>query len=237
MFGSFGAMLSEARLRDADEQERKDARWESRRQNDSDIDWGDNDEVPEDGVDEISNGLGGMDLDPDLEPDLKVMQRFVKGMSAEGLRHVTIDDIEDQERMRIEDEEEDDENDSHGSSSNSSDDDEEEKAVFELEEEILIAESQGERAHGPSPSESDEEDSSDDELSPSGKFKAKLRRMREKSRATQSAEQAPVDGESSDASLPPRSRANADEEYISRIEVYYFHSTSWRLIVLPIGFA
>ena len=228
-FALFGAMLSESQLRDADERERRDVRWESRRQDDSDVNWGDDDDdVPEnDGVDEVSNGLGGMDLDPDLEPDLEAMKGFVKSMSAEGSRHVTMDDIEDQERMRLEDEEEEedyDSNDSHDGSDSSDEEDEEEKAVFEAEEEILVAESQGERPRGLSPSESsdEEEDSSDDELSPRGNFKARLRRAREKSRTTRPATEAPEDEDSSDAPFPPWNRANSDDDYIAHIEVCYF---------------
>ncbi|OJA21051.1 hypothetical protein AZE42_11869 [Rhizopogon vesiculosus] len=226
-FGSFGAILSEARLRDADERERRDDRWETRRQDDSDIDWGDGDEVPDnDGIDDVSNGLGGMDLDPDLEPNLEAMKGFVKSMSAEGSRHVTMDDIEDQERMRIEDEEDDDDddddddNDSHATSNDTSDEeDEEEKAAFEVEEEILIAELQGERAGGLSPAQysDEEEDSSDDELSPRGNFQARLRRVREKARAAQPATEAPGDDEMSDSSFPLWSRADADDDYVAHI--------------------
>lgn len=226
-FASFGAMLSEAQLRDADERERRDVRWESRRQDDSDINWGDDDDVPEnDGVDEVSNGLGGMDLDPDPEPNLEAMKGFVKSMSMEGSQHVTMDDIEDQERMRLEDEEEDDdENDSHDGSNDSSDEeDEEEKAMFEVEEKILIAESQGERPRGLSPSESSDEDSdsSDDELSPRGNWEARLRRTREKSRTTRPATEAPEDEDSSDTHFLPWNRANADDDYIAHIEVCCF---------------
>ncbi|KAG1889924.1 hypothetical protein F4604DRAFT_1707448 [Suillus subluteus] len=174
MFGSFGAILSEARLRDADERERKSARWESRRKDDSDVDFGDDedDAAPvNDGVEEVSIGLGGMDLDPDLEPDLEAMKGFVQSMSAEGSRHRTIDEIQD--------EEEDDGSDSHGSYNDTSDEeDKEENAVFEVEEEMLIAESEGGRPHEASRSDHSDEadDSSDDELSPRANFQARLRR-------------------------------------------------------------
>ncbi|KAG2120267.1 107-domain-containing protein [Suillus clintonianus] len=244
MFGSFGAILSEARLRDADERERKDIRWETRRRGDDDIDWGDDDidwgdddedgdgsgdgsGVPEnDGVDEVSNGLGGMDLDPDLEPSLEAMKGFVHSMSAEGSRYRTMDDIEDEQRMRIEDEEEDDGSDSHGSYSDTSDEeDKEEKAVFEVEEDMLVAESEGGKPHEPLPSgDSDEgEDSSDDdELSPGGNFKARLHRLREKSRSTKPATAAPAGDsegdEEDDASFPRWNRGDSDNDYIAGIE-------------------
>ncbi|KAG1739337.1 hypothetical protein EDB19DRAFT_856463 [Suillus lakei] len=227
MFGSFGAILSEARLRDADERERKSVRWASRRKDDSDVDFGDDDEddVPaNDGVDELSSGLGGMDLDPDLEPDLEAMKGFVQSMSAEGSRHRTMDDIQDEERMRIEDEEEDDGSDSRGSYNNTSDEeDKEETAVFEVEEEILIAESEGGRPREPSRSDhSDEaEDSSDDDLSPRGNFQARLRRVREKSRSTKPAiavAEGDSDQEESDTTFPSWNRGDSDDDYIAQIE-------------------
>jgi hypothetical protein len=228
MFGSFGAILSEARLRDADERERKSVRWESRRKDDSDVDFGDDDEddAPvNDGVDEVSIGLGGMDLDPDLEPDLEAMKGFVQSMSAEGSRHCTIDEIQDEERMRIEDEEEDDGSDSHGSYNDTSDEeDKEETAVFEVEEEILIAESESGRPREPSRSDySDEaDDSSDDELSPRANFQARLRRVREKSRSIKPATAAAGDDsdeEETDTPFPPWNRGDSDDDYIARIEV------------------
>lgn len=222
MFGSFGAILSEARLRDADERERKSARWESRRKDDSDVDFGDDDEdgAPvNDGIDEVSVGLGGMDLDPDLEPNLEAMKDFVQSMSAEGSRHRTIDEIQDEE-----DEEEG--SDSHGSYNNTSDEeDKEEDAVFEVEEEILIAESEGERPHKPSRSDhSDEvEDSSDDddELSPGANFQARLRRVREESRSMKpatAAAESDSEEEESDDPFPPWNRGDSDEDYMARIE-------------------
>ncbi|KAG1854352.1 hypothetical protein C8R48DRAFT_721675 [Suillus tomentosus] len=226
MFGSFGAMLSEARLRDADERERKSARWESRRKDDSDVDFGDDDEddpPANDGVDEVSNGLGGMDLDPDVEPDLEAMKGFVQSMSAEGLRHRTIDEIQDEEQMRMEDEEEDG-SDSHGSYNNTSDEeDKEENAVFEVEEEILIAESEGGRPREPSPSDhpDETEDSSDDELSPGASFQARLRRVREKSRSMKpetTAAEGDSEEEESDASFPLWNRGDSDDYYIARME-------------------
>lgn len=222
MFGSFGAILSEARLRDADERERKSSRWESRRKDDSDVDFGDDDEDDppvNDGVDEVSVGLGGMDLDSDLEPNLEAMKGFVQSMSAEGSRHRTMDEIQDEE-------DEEDGSDSHGSYDNTSDEeDKEENAVFEVEEEILIAESEGGRPHELSRSDhSDEaEDSSDDddELSPGANFQARLRRVREKSRSMKPATAAAEsDSEEDDSDDPfaPWNRGDSDEDYMARIE-------------------
>ncbi|KAG1871369.1 hypothetical protein DFJ58DRAFT_763550 [Suillus subalutaceus] len=199
MFGSFGAILSEARLRDADER-------------------GAQETMPapvNDGVDEVSIGLGGMDLDPDLEPDLEAMKGFVQSMSAEGSRHRTIDEIQD--------EEEDDGSDSHGSYNDTSDEeDKEENAVFEVEEEMLIAESEGGRPHEASRSDDSDEadDSSDDELSPGANFQARLRRVREKSRSAKPATAAAGSDseEESDAPFPRWNRGDSDDDYIARIE-------------------
>ncbi|KAG1751253.1 uncharacterized protein EDB91DRAFT_1104286 [Suillus paluster] len=226
LFGSFGAILSEARLRDADERERRDVRWESRRKDDSDIDWGDGDDdvLEKDGIDEVSNGLGGMDLDPDLEPNLEAMKGFVQSMSAEGSRHVTMDDIQDEERTKMEDEEEEDDgSDSHGSYNDTSDEeDKEENAVFEVEEEILIAESEDTKPRGPSPSDDsdDGEDSSDDDLSPRANFQSRLHRVREKSRATKPETETPESDsdESSGDDFPRWNRGDADDDYIAQIE-------------------
>ncbi|KAH0828093.1 hypothetical protein J3R83DRAFT_3752 [Lanmaoa asiatica] len=107
-----GAMVSEARLRDEDAREKRHPRWETRRRGDSDVDWGTEDEnedgegeeEDEDGMDAVSNGLGGMEIDPDLVMDVNAMQGFLKSMSAEGSRFVTMDDIEDEARMQQEDE-------------------------------------------------------------------------------------------------------------------------------------
>lgn len=162
-FRAFGAMLSESRLRDADENERRDKKWETRRKDDSDIDWGDGDDNAEKpdmrtgtealvvgDVDEPSISEGGMELDPDVDLDVNAMLAFVQSMSAEGSRFVTIDDIEDKRRTIEEDQDRvsahtvegsTDEDDS--GSCNGSEEDQEEAAVLQLEEQLMIAESDG----------------------------------------------------------------------------------------------
>lgn len=188
-FGSFGAMVSEAQLHDVDEQERRDPKWETRRQDDSDIDWGDDDVADNDvsarmkrggagkavdDVDELSSGLDGMDVDPDV--DMKNMLGFVQSMSAEGSRFVTMDDIEDKQRMRKEDEE--------GAKSakisvtpsssdgdETEDNDDDDELTFQLEEEFMIAESEREIPSGRD--SSDEEGTSDEELNTIKKRKDK----------------------------------------------------------------
>ena len=93
-FGAFGAMHEEALLH------QEDPRRAERRRGDSDVDWGTSDEE----VDALSGDMGGMELDGDISLD--AMKSFAYSMSAEGSRHVTMDDIADTERMRQEDEEE-----------------------------------------------------------------------------------------------------------------------------------
>ncbi|KAL4073754.1 hypothetical protein J3A83DRAFT_2611447 [Scleroderma citrinum] len=169
-FGSFGAMMSEAQLHYADERERRDPKWETRRKDDSDIDWGNDDDADSnviqtkssgkgkaaDDVDKLSSGLDGMDVDPDASMDMSKMLSFVKSMSAEGSRFVTIDDIEDEQRMREEDEEGANEHvtpcssdvGEDGDEDGDEDEEEEEEAVFRLEEEFMVAESEKETSSG-----------------------------------------------------------------------------------------
>ena len=68
--------------------ERRDPRWEERRMDDSDIDWGDEDEVEEVVVSAKAKGKAkavydsdGMDVE-DL--DMEVLKSFVRGMSVDG---------------------------------------------------------------------------------------------------------------------------------------------------------
>lgn len=93
-FGAFGAMHEEALLHE------EDPRRAEQRRGDSDINWGTSDE--DDDVDALSADMGGMEIDGEI--DLQAMKRFVHSLSAEGSKHVTMDDIADTERMRKEDE-------------------------------------------------------------------------------------------------------------------------------------
>ncbi|KAK1230592.1 squalene synthetase-like protein [Marasmius sp. AFHP31] len=173
----------------------------------SDVDWGsasdDNDDAEEEGeegeeevraekdgtlrvVSVKGKGKGkskrrvaeaeGMDVDPELEMETGAMRSFVEGMNREW---VTMDDLEDERRMREED------RNIHvggvGSSGESEDDNdgEDEDAVMELEERILI----GEEAK-----EEDEDDWDDDDdeegedHSPKSGFQARLDRLRKQAR-------------------------------------------------------
>jgi hypothetical protein len=94
---------------------------------------------------------------PDLEVSVDAMQGFLKGVSADGSRFVTMDDIEDEARMRRGDgkgqggpdgssdseRSDNEEPDSEVDEDEEDEEDEEEEEVLNIEEEILIAESGG----------------------------------------------------------------------------------------------
>ncbi|KAI1794231.1 hypothetical protein LXA43DRAFT_166417 [Ganoderma leucocontextum] len=179
-FGSFGAAHEEAMLREVD------PRRDEQRRGDSDVDWGTSDDDV-DAVDALSADMGGMELDESI--DLAAMKRFVHSMSAEGSRHVTMDDVADVARMKDEDEDEgtrgpesaseDDEDEEGGENAGdmhasresageegpepeeSEDDDEETEAVMNAEEKLLIAEA-GDDVEGEDEDE-DEDDEEEDE--------------------------------------------------------------------------
>ncbi|KAI9571623.1 hypothetical protein HD554DRAFT_2168881 [Boletus coccyginus] len=228
----FDAMGTEADLKDRYAREKKNPRWETRRRGDSDLDWGTGDEdedqdevkMKEGGeVDALSNGLGGMEIDPDLDLDEDAMLGFLKSMGVEGSQYATIDLIEDEARMRREDGEGESQGAPEGSSDSECSDEEEagvdegeeeeeeeeEEKAFNAEEKVLIAES-----------ESDEElseDSDDDELSPRSSFQTRLRKIREQSRGRRPKV---VISEDEDEEVPqplPGTRSANDEEFIAHI--------------------
>ncbi|KZT04134.1 uncharacterized protein LAESUDRAFT_703719 [Laetiporus sulphureus 93-53] len=232
-FGSYGAMLSEAHLQEEVHGKEKDSRESEQRRGDSDVNWGDSDEDEGDAIDEISNGVGAMEIDTQIS--LEDMRRFVHSMSAEGSRHVTMDDVADTERMREEDEEE-----AAGrvsDSGSSSDENESERDRQEVEEEIENIFDEGERAlvgevhdqnggaKGEQPEEEDEEDeeeeeddddddddilSSDDEASPKSSFQARLAAIRARDRGKGRAD-------SSDDELE-MTRADDDDDFFAELE-------------------
>lgn len=210
-FSSFGASLAEAQLR------AEDPRADERRVGDSDLDWGDDSDA--DPVEELSNGIGDMEIDPDL--DERAMASFVKSMSAEGSRTVTMDDIADAERIRQEDEEDgSEESDGEEVDESSDEEDSEVEEVVRMEEEILIAEGQEvvfSEDEEPSSSSEDEDDS------PRRGFQARLQRIREnakgkgKAKATQ-----PPDSDEEDDDFEmnlDQSWADDDEDFIAHIQV------------------
>jgi hypothetical protein len=216
-FDAHGVM-SEARMKAEDAREKQRSRWESRRRGDSDVDWGTGDEgqdAVEDAVDVVSDGLGGMEIDPDLEIGVDAMLGFLKSMSTEGSQFVTMDDIEDEARMQREDEE------SQGGPDGSSDSersddvdkDEEEEAVFNVEEKILIAESEGDEEL------SEDSDDEDDEMSPKSGFQARLNRLREQSRGRRPKTAPETSDDEDTPEVLPWTRSAEDEEFIAHITV------------------
>lgn len=159
------------------------------------IDDGDGEEEK----DVLGGEEGGMDVDVDVggDGDLEAMKAFVRGMGAQGERHVTMDELEDEERMRREDAEDTQRGGGRGSSDEESDEkededgdemDEEMEAVLRVEERELIAEDgAGEDGENDEDEDEDEDDededsSEDDDGPPAGNFQARLERLRERSR-------------------------------------------------------
>ncbi|KAF8840896.1 hypothetical protein BDN67DRAFT_902575 [Paxillus ammoniavirescens] len=149
-------------------------------------------------------------------------------MSAEGSRFRTIDDIEDEARMRQEDEAG--AGGPTGSSDSGSSDEEEdceedaeEEMVFNVEEEILIAESGGEGdPNGDKDSEDISEDSTDDDgkRSPASSFQARLQKVRDRYQGplSKAAQEISDDDVSSGDGFPPWERGAEDEAFLTRIE-------------------
>lgn len=226
MFRSFGAIMSEAQLRGDEELRRgKDPRWEERRRGDSDIDWGEEDE--DDSVVDVSNGVGAMELDTDI--DLDAMKAFVNGMSANGGRHVTMDDIADEERMKQEEKE-----DPDGSGSDSDDiyhcaeewgkeessEDEDGEAVMFEEEELIMGEPIDLRVSDDDDSDSDCDDDIDIDQSPNTGFQARLQRLRKNSRGKTVEDARQFEDDTSDDDFFYGTvRGDEDDDFISHIEV------------------
>ncbi|KAK0448358.1 uncharacterized protein EV420DRAFT_1567546 [Desarmillaria tabescens] len=190
-FAALGANVADAQL-----YEDKDPRHDERRRGDSDVDWGDD---TDNEVDEVANGVDGMDLDPEIDWDVEAMKRFVGGLHENSK---TIDDIDDEERMREEDEED--------SDSQSEDDDDED------EESVRRAIEEGE-ARMLGDSDADEED-----VSPDFSFQTRLQQMREFSRSKQAENrgQGDNDGDSSDDEdvfFRNKTWAEKDDDFIAHI--------------------
>ncbi|KAG6862696.1 hypothetical protein C0991_010779, partial [Blastosporella zonata] len=217
LFGSFGAMMEEAKLRGVGYE--RDPRWDERRRGDSDVEWGDEDE-DEDG-DGAMGVAEGMQLDPELEIDGDAMRRFAKSMSAEGSRFVTMDDIADGVVMRLEDESGDEDGRDVGSSGEDEEDEttEDEKDIDEIvraEERMLIAEPGDVEME-----DSDEsgEDSDEVDTSPRTGFQARLERLRkrtnEKGKMRAMMQEASDDEEDEEDYFD---RAEEDEDFIEEIQ-------------------
>ncbi|KAK0502896.1 hypothetical protein EDD18DRAFT_1135523 [Armillaria luteobubalina] len=189
-FAALGANVAEAQL-----YESKDPRQDERRRGDSDVDWGDE---TDDEVDEVANGVDGMDLDPELKLDVEALKRFASGLDA---NFKTMDDIDDEERIRKEDEEED-----GSSESESENDDEDEESVrraIEEDETMMLGDS----------------DAGED-LSPNSSFQRRLQRIREGSSSKRAGKCRQVDEEtdsSGDDFFRNQTRAEEDDDFIAHM--------------------
>ncbi|KAK0445434.1 hypothetical protein EV421DRAFT_1796547 [Armillaria borealis] len=191
-FAALGANVAEAQL-----YEGKDPRQDERRRGDSDVDWGD---VTDNEVDEVASGVDGMDLDPELELDVEALKRFASGLDA---NFKTMDDIDDEERIRKEDEE-----DGSSESESENDDDEDEESVrraIEEDEVMMLGDSDAE-----------------EDLSPNSSFQARLQRMREGSNSKRAGKsrQADEDADSSDDDddfFRNKTWAEEDDDFIAHI--------------------
>lgn len=192
----FGAMVDDARLYDDEDVlfgDGKDSKWEHRRRGDSDVEWGTEDEdgqedeaskvavesaglvksekakgkekaLPEDDDVEADHGML-----IDSEIDVSAMKSFVGGlMGRDAGVHVTMEDLHIEERIKAEDEDG-----ASGGAEGSSDDDI--KGIFDLEERLMVGDSD----------EVEDDDESDDEadLTPKSSFQTRLDRLRAKSRS------------------------------------------------------
>ncbi|KAF7297523.1 hypothetical protein MIND_00986500 [Mycena indigotica] len=167
-FGASAAILAEARLRE------EDPRKNQRRKGDSDVDWGDSDE--DEGADEDT----GMLVDPDLDPS--ALARFARGLlSQEGGRWVTMDDVEDEIKMREEDESELVSGESGEDSGSESDED----PIVCAEEAAMV----GESSLSEEDDMSDSDYSEDLDQSPRAAFQTKLDRARQAAKGKQKADE------------------------------------------------
>lgn len=222
MFGSFGALMSKAQLRGGEDRKHRDPRWEERRRGDSDISWGDTDEDDDGGqvggaevtteLDEVANGVGAMKLDTDI--DIQAMRAFVRGMNANDGRHVTMDDIADEERMRLEDVQ------SDLGESEASDRDIEVEEGSVGDEDKLIRDTE-EMVMGDPPDEapSDSDDNEDEhseeiDQSPNTVLRTRLERLRKNTREKTAVDLYPMSEEDT----------SDDDDFIAYAEVYtYIH--------------
>ncbi|KAI0745631.1 hypothetical protein C8Q76DRAFT_639423 [Earliella scabrosa] len=237
-FGALGAMHAEEVLHEVD------PRRDEQRRGDSDVNWGTTDE--EDNVDALSVDMGGMDLDAEIS--LSAMKSFVHSMSAEGSRHVTMDDVADMERMREEDERVDvrgpESADEDGSdedveggkvgapddkvkgseggkpSDKTDDEDEEVEAIVRAEEEMFIGESDGEPdEHDGVDEEDDDGDGDDDSSDDEEGFQARLERLRSQHSKDKGKGKARAVDDSSDEEMSIHlTWADEDDEYADHIQ-------------------
>ena len=162
-FGSFGAIRAEAALREVDPQR------DEQRRGDSDVDWGGS-------TSEGSLEDGGMLVGHDA--NVCAMEAFVKGMSIAGSAQVTLDDLEDEARIRAEDEDEDKSDGESAHESNGSKGQYDEELELAGETGIMLISDEEDITIKDYLVESEDESTSEEEESPKGSFQARLKRLR-----------------------------------------------------------
>jgi len=227
-FGAFGAMREEALLHRIDKE--RDERYDKRRRGDSDLEWADTDDddderkmMPEGWEHDIPSVLStlekgkgkaeeqgdeghGMDVDSDL--DMNTMTGFVQGLlGPDAGKHVTMDDVRDQEIMKMEDEDQ---------SRSSGSDDEEVDGALEAEEGRFM------NGHDLGPeSAADDDDEEDDDVGNS--FQARLQRIRAKAGAPKNSagfcEWSSEDEDEADILEKYLTWADEDDDFIQHIHV------------------
>ena len=202
-------MRAEASLRELD------PRQSEQRRGDSDVDWGGSTsgiaDVEDNGED------GGMLVDPDI--GTSAMVSFARSMDVTGQAHVSAGDLEDEERIRLEDadEEEEDNESTNGG-------DEEVDTELELADGLkgILARDEDEEASRSSSVYDDGDDTSEDEEeTPKRSFQTRLERMRSRSAGRpindMMREELDQDGELDD---DLNSDSDSDDDVISQIEVH-----------------
>ncbi|KAJ3890186.1 hypothetical protein GG344DRAFT_50130, partial [Lentinula edodes] len=137
----------------------------------------------------------GMEIDPELDIDMETMKRFVEGMGPSGSRHVTMDDLEDERRIREEDEEKRNEGDEE--SEEDDDDEEEERNPSTDHEDVEDEDVEDEDVEDDDDDDGEDEDNDDDDdQSPRSSFQARLEHLRKRALSQTSATSAKSKGKS-----------------------------------------
>ena len=244
-FGASALKMAEARLRGGEDVGfggKDDPRWEDRRRGDSDVDWGSDEEGEDGGGGGKGEGVAeGMEVDPELvdEVDGDAMRLFVEGMSGRDAgKWESMGDLEDQERMRVEDGDnggeqrgssgEEDTEDNDDNEDDDDEDDEEIERILDREEKILIAEGVESDGLGEDEDEDEDGDSDDPGDSPGTSFKARLEKLRsqaKKTRVQDEEREAILTDDEDDAFMGNQAwtKHDEDEAYIAHIQVSFPH--------------
>jgi hypothetical protein len=207
----FGGMGTAALEREESQlREERDPRMTQRRRGDSDLNWGhEDDEAPD------------VDMDADMDADISIdaMRSFVRSMGQDGSRHMTMEDVEIEEKIRLEDAEE------EGSGSSDGVEDETD-AVFDKEERHLVGEPLGEDDDEEEEEEDGDSDldSDEDEDGVPQTFQVRLDRLRQQSAARAASKgKAKAEGEEdelNDVFVWEDGVGGEDDEYVKTVQVH-----------------